>query len=416
MSRRMAAITSLQQFLQGAKTAFLAATSAQRNVKLVAGNESADLDSFVSSVLYAYFDSLIHSPYIKKPGPLISPAAEVDRFFSRLSSPPLPFLNIPRSELSLRPEHAHLVSQVSFTLDDVPTLDDIPSTLDPTLTSLTLVDHNVLQPPLSSRFSNQVTGIIDHHVDENKYPDANPRYITTSGSCVSLVTNYFRNAYPTHWESIPAPMHSEIARFALAPILIDTANLTSKVTPIDVVQVTELLERIGDGFDRGEFYRGLQEAKRDLSGLSVNGLLRKDYKQWGGDNGVTLGVSAITRSLAWVVKKAGGVGAFKDELEGYAKEKGVDVAVVMTTDSDSKSGFRRDLLIWGLNDRTKSFAQQFEESAKDKFELGRWPDEEDGMDEGVEEVVEGMKAWTQSSLDLSRKQVAPVLRDVANKL
>ncbi|EPS37697.1 hypothetical protein H072_8578 [Dactylellina haptotyla CBS 200.50] len=415
MSRLMNTFLSLQQFLEGTKKAFLNGAKNQGPVKLVLGNEAADLDSFASSILYAYLYTMVTAPRLHKQEPVHDPVDEREAFFKRLPTPTLPILSIPRSELSLRPEHAHLISShLSFTLDDVPTLDEIPDTLSSELnTSITLVDHNVLQHSLASKFSSRVTGIIDHHADEGKYTNANPRTITPCGSCVSLVTNHFRNYYPTHWENIPPTVHSEIARLALAPLLIDTANLTSKVTPIDVVQVTELLERAGEGFNREAFYDDLVAAKTDLSALSVDGLLRKDYKQWVGDNGITLGISAITNSLSSVVKKAGGIEAFTNELTAYAKDKQVDVAVVMTTDS-SISGFRRDLLIWGVNDRTRSFADQFEKNMNEKFKLEQWPNAEDELAENFQH--DGMKAWTQASLDLSRKQVAPVLRDIANKL
>ncbi|KAK6514023.1 Exopolyphosphatase, variant 2 [Arthrobotrys conoides] len=296
----------------------------------------------------------------------------------------------------------------------MPTLSDLPSNMDPSKTSITLVDHNILQPPLAPQFSNCIDSVIDHHVDENEYKRALPRIIIPAGSCTSLVANHFRTHYETHWNNLPASIHSEIARLALAPILVDTANLKaeSKVTSIDIVQVTELLERAGEGFDSNAFYNELQAAKGDISGLSIDGLLRKDYKQWTEKNGVVLGISAVTRSLSWVVEKAGGIEAFSAELENYAKDRGVDIAIVMTT--DHSKGFRRDLLIWGANDRTKGFAQSFEDSANEKFKLERWPNEKDGVTASI--AIEGMKAWTQASLDLSRKQVAPILREVASKL
>ncbi|KAF3927230.1 Exopolyphosphatase [Dactylellina cionopaga] len=410
----MATFSTLQQFLEGAKSSFLAATKSRQPVRLVVGNEAADLDSFASSIIYAYMNALVEAPIPPRQAS-ISAADEREGFFKRLPVTILPLLNIPRSELSLRPEHAHLIkSHLSFTADDISTLDDVLPNLRVDKTTIALVDHNVLQPPLSTKFFNNVTSIIDHHVDENKHLDATPRDIKPAGSCTSLVTNHFRTFYSTHWENIPASIHSEIAKLALAPILIDTANLTAKVTPIDVVQVTELLERLGEGFDRNGFYDGLVEARSDLEGIPVNGLLRKDYKQWTEEaNGVVLGVSAITRALSWVVKKAGGVENFKHELREYAEEKKLDVAVVMTSDT-SNGGFRRDLLIYGLNERTKPLTQRFEESMNEKFKLEAWPNEADEMTEGFEE--DGMKAWTQAELDLSRKQVAPVLREIASKL
>ncbi|KAF3926645.1 Exopolyphosphatase [Orbilia brochopaga] len=411
-SRLMATFTSLQQFLQTSENAFKRTSGTIRPVKLVLGNESADLDSFASSILYAYLDAIVTTSEVPPKERLLSPDDERDYFWRRATAT-MPVLNIPRADLALRPEHNHLITKyLSFTPYDVQTVDELPTirTID---VSVALVDHNVLQPPLSNTLDQYVTSVIDHHEDEGKYPDAQPRTVIPAGSCTSLVINHFRSRFGAHWETLPASIHSEIARLALAPILIDTANLTSKVTPIDVVQVTELLERAGEGFDRHAFYKGLQQAKTDLSGLTVEEILRKDYKQWQADNGVIVGVSVSTRSLAWVVKKAGGMEAFTKTLEEYAKSRKVDVAVVMTTDN-SGGGFRRDLLIWGTNDKTAGFAQKFEEAGKGKFQLDKWPAEQDELNEDITQA--NMKAWTQASLELSRKQVAPALRDIASSL
>ncbi|KAK6347124.1 Exopolyphosphatase [Orbilia brochopaga] len=413
-SRLMATFTNLQQFLQTGAKAFDQANQLKRPVKLVVGNESADLDSFASSIIYAYLDAIVSTPEVSKHERLLPVVKEHEFFWRRTTAATIPVLNIPRSELALRPEHNHLIKHhLSFTPQDVCTLDELPSSITSSDISVALVDHNVLQPPLSRKFDRHVKSIVDHHEDEGKYPDAKPRTVIPAGSCTTLVLNHFRSRFSTHWDTLPPEIHSEIAKLALAPILIDTANLTSKVTPLDVVQVTELLERAGEGFDRQAFYKGLQQAKTDLSGLTVEEILRKDYKQWKSDNGIVLGVSVSTRSLAWVVKKAGGMEAFKKTLGEYAASRKLDVAVVMTTDN-SGGGFRRDLLIWGVNDRTAGFAQKFEEAGKEKFKLEKWPTEQDEINESIAHV--DIKAWTQASLDLSRKQVAPALRDIASSL
>ncbi|KAJ6256665.1 Exopolyphosphatase [Drechslerella dactyloides] len=411
-SRLMATFTNFQQFLQTGEKALNNANLAKRPVKLVIGNESADLDSFASSILYAFLDAIVSTSEVHKQERLLSPDDERENFWRRATAT-VPILNIPRSELALRPEHNYLITHhLSFKPSDVRTVDELPP-IRSTDISVALVDHNVLQPPLSNTFNPYVKSIVDHHDDEGKYPDAQPRTVMPAGSCTTLVLNHFRSRFPTHWETLPAEMHSEIARLALAPILIDTANLKSKVTTLDVVQVTELLERAGEGFDRQAFYKGLQQAKTDLSGLTVEEILRKDYKQWEADNGIVLGVSVSTRSLAWVVKKAGGMEAFLKTLGEYAKSRKLDVAVVMTT-TNTDGRFRRDLLIMGTNDRTAGFAQQFEDAGKEKFKLEKWPAEEDEL--SVDMPQPEIKAWTQASLDLSRKQVAPALRDIASSL
>ncbi|KAK3076590.1 hypothetical protein LTS18_012610, partial [Coniosporium uncinatum] len=169
---------SLRSFLIHAKSAIRWATHSSQKIIFVIGNESADLDSLTSSILYAYIRSSIPTPGA----------------FTPLY---VPVTNIPRADIQLRPEflallpHANLEPHHLITLSDLPDLSEIKARLPPENTKWILVDHNALQGELGKIYAGRVVGAIDHHDEENMIPEetgVEPRVITKTGSCTSLVT------------------------------------------------------------------------------------------------------------------------------------------------------------------------------------------------------------------------------------
>ena len=96
-------------------------------------------------------------------------------------------------------------------------------------------------------------------------------------------------------------------------------------------------------------------------------------------------------------------GDFLKALEEWGKERECDVAAVMTTDG-SGDGFKREFLLWNLNENGKECVRRFAERADGAgLELESWGDGELDSDDRT--------AWSQGNLAMSRKQVAPLLRE-----
>jgi exopolyphosphatase len=177
-----------------------------------------------------------------------------------------------------------------------------------------LVDHNALQGELGKLYSNHVRGCIDHHDEENSVPKETgdePRIVRKSGSCASLVVEYCRQAWDNlAAESAPSAevkkWDAEIARLALAPVLMDTTNFTveSRTTDTDRGAAAYLRERISAferGFDPDGYFEEIMKARLDIGGLSLRDILRKDYKQWKEGRGVNLGVSSVVEDMEFMV-------------------------------------------------------------------------------------------------------------------
>ncbi|KHN98461.1 exopolyphosphatase [Metarhizium album ARSEF 1941] len=394
---------TLQAFLATARNA-LRAPPAQRPKPLtfVVGNESADLDSLCCAIVYAYIRSHTghHALHI-------------------------PLSNLPRADLGLRPEMAAVLQHAGLAARDLVTLSELPDPLQPEDTRWLLVDHNCLTGPLK-RFRDQVVGCVDHHVDEGALPAGiEPRVIEPCGSCMSLVVDECRPAWTQLLQAqdleaapargaaaadlLPPGEQDRLVKLALAPILLDTVNLTAeaKVRPKDPQAVRFLEAQIREpGFSTTRYYELISAVKEDVSGLSLRDIFRKDFKQWD-EAGLSLGISCVVQGFEYLLEKAGTKHVFLAELAAWADERKLDVAAVMTT-SHPGGNFHRQLLVWGLTDRGKAAIGRFGDVGR-PLGLEQW---EDGALDGDDGDGGNTRfAWRQANLAASRKQVAPLLRE-----
>ncbi|KAK6196779.1 hypothetical protein LQW54_011185 [Pestalotiopsis sp. IQ-011] len=405
---------SLSAFLASAKSALAASTTTTTKQKLtfVVGNESAgeytcyavpefssvirntnrplqDLDSLCSALLLAYL---------------------------RTYTPPhtlhIPLCHLARDDLSLRPEFAEVLRQTAASPDDVLTLDDLPAVVDDDDARWLLVDHNCLTGRLARFNGDSVVGCVDHHADEGRVPrGAEPRVLEHSGSCASLVVDYGRAAWDElRSSSADREVDAQLAKLALAPIVIDTTNLEAetKTTAFDVEAVRYLEGEVLKGvssFDRTAYFSALARLKGDISPLSLRDVLRKDYKEWD-EGGLKLGTSSAPASMADLRRKAGGVAELVDAAEAWGDERGLDLAAVMTAFKPAGGDFGRELMLLARSPKGVEAAGRFEKEHEGKLELRGW---ERGELDCVEEGA-WRKCWSQGRVENSRKQVAPMLR------
>ena len=426
---------SLRAFLSHAKTTLTTALNKNEKITLVIGNESADLDSLTSSILYAYLRSL--SP----PRGSFTPLC-------------IPLLNIPTADISLRPEfkalfrHANIeISHIS-TLDDLPSLSKITESLPPSNTRWILVDHNKLQGRLGEIYSDQVHGAIDHHEEENAVPqDTDPdlRVIEKCGSCTSLVVRTMRSAWDASTSSalssgaahgqgdslvddvsVIRTWDAQVAKLALASILVDTTNLTAewKVENVDREAVNYLEAKIGVAsqnagkWDRAQFYTEIATAEKDIENLPFDDILRKDYKRWT-EHGQTLGISSVVRPLDFLVEKAtkdtpphDKETHFVTAIGDFMTARSLSIFAIMTTSTSANGDFQRELLLQATSPGSAA-ANTFAKSASSELgledrsiaALSHRPGAMQPSSEGP-----WRKIWLQKDVSKSRKQVAPLLR------
>ncbi|KAL8754091.1 MAG: hypothetical protein Q9199_004589 [Rusavskia elegans] len=429
---------SLRAFLTHAKKSLFTAIRSSQRVTIVVGNESADLDSLTSSVVYSYIRSL----------------APPSGAFTPLY---IPLLNIPAADIRLRPEfytvfrHANIDASHLLTLDDL--LDDKGTALKPENTRIILVDHNSLQGELGKKYTARVQGVVDHHEDERRIgPDTSPepRVIEKCGSCTSLVVRTLKPSWESstggsslvsgaaHAQgdsvendaSVTRTWDAQVAKMALASILIDTANLTAegKVEKVDIDAVRYLEAKINLSpqdaaqWCRTKFYECIDAAKRDIDALSFEDILRKDYKQWT-ENGLNLGVASVVKPLEFLAEKITGNPSedkedqFVTGIGDFMAARSLTVFSIMTTFTSSSGEFRRELYVQALSPGHAA-AHRFAEHAKEELKL------EDHDVASLSEKPGSMqpssegpwrKIWLQKDVSKSRKQVAPLMRRAMNE-
>jgi len=337
----------------------------------------------------------------------------------------VPIANIPAEDIALRPELNPIFFRAGINGSDLITLSDLPnpssrkSLLSPERTRWLLVDHNSLQGDLGQLYSERVVGCIDHHVEEGKVPQdcgSEPRVIEKSGSCASLIVEGCKDVWRAleHDSSDAKKYDSEWAAVALAPVLIDTTNLKDehKVTKHDL-NAAEFLEKIlepssSGHYDRDESFCKISKAKESIDGLSLNEMLRKDYKQWTEGAGIKLGISSIVRGMDFLVEKAGDEEAFLKELQSFAEDETRKLSICAVMTAFAQDGeFCRELLVLALDEAGIAAAGKFEKESSEALGLKSW---DSGRLDKTDDGKYWRRCWVQKRVENSRKQVAPLLR------
>ncbi len=265
---------------------------------VVMGNEACDLDSAVCSLVYAFLlterTGMFHAP----------------------------LLNIPEADLCLRTDIVKLLEESDVDTKALLFVDE--PKLDLSSKLLHLVDHNRLAAG-QEHLEDRVVEIIDHHRDDGRCQKAAERDIVFPlGSCSSLVA---KRMLAHDGGKLLSDVN--VARLLLAPILIDTGNLDpalGKTEPLDAQMVSQLTLHAGfaDSSRRDAFFNQVNDAKFDVSRLSMRDLLRRDYKEFfAGTRRV--GMSAVLRSLLEL-----NASEMNTAAEQWMAEQKLDVLVVMT--------------------------------------------------------------------------------------
>lgn len=310
-----------------------------------------------------------------------------------------PLLNIPRQDLQLRRDIVSLLQSVGIDSSNLLYLEDMKKS---SKSYAFLVDHNKITPTLDDVFDpSQVLGIIDHHAYEDLYSQSIGSGVIDvhkAGSCSSLVVTYFRKVVNPELFS-----DKGLIELALAPLLIDTSNMKSKVETVDAENYEFLSSKTE--LDTKKFFKGLKANKADLSGFSGSDIIRKDYKMWElPDKSLPIGISSVGKSLDWIYTNAPD---FNDAVEQWATQQKLSVYACLTSFSDPSTGeHRREIAIWTKDASIKQLAvDKFAEISKNDLEL-----EPKKVPEVSVLSKSNLYLFDQIKDRATRKQVAPLLR------
>jgi len=278
---------------------------------LVMGNEAADLDSMASALVFAY----------------IRAAKGIDLNI-------VPLIPIARADFKLRPEAVYVFDQAQINPAHLVFLDDItlPSFMD-RVDSIALLDHNKLSS-LFEPHGEKISIIMDHHKDQDLYHRVQTRVIEPVGSCATLVGELLIRDYP-------ALLDRCLSILLGSAILLDTVNLdpnAGRVTPKDTRVARHLLGTWVPS--QNQYFKPLQKAKFNTSGLTTHDLLRKDYKEFEFGS-LRFGISSAFLSIRdWWKKDPD----FCLGFETYARSRHLDLLISMNAYENQE--FKRDLGVY----------------------------------------------------------------------
>ncbi|RMZ98222.1 exopolyphosphatase [Brachionus plicatilis] len=291
--------------------------------RVVIGNQSADLDSIVSSISMAfYLTSKVHN-----------------------SVPYVPIINSTKSLIKTKKECMFLFDYLSIDIErDLVFINEWKKDIDDVI----LVDHNELDSKEKElEIEDKVSAIIDHHLDKKLFMNAEPRIVDTAvGSCSTLIANLFFQSN--------IQLDASFAAMMMFPILSDTNNLTCRASEQDK-QIAQHLNTIAK-IDPKWLYLQIEKFKFDISDEDLITLLNKDYKQYV-TNSSSWGMSSVNFSVhEWIQKS-------KDDLikvKKFMQEKNLFFYAILSC-YKNLSEFKRDLILVG----DKTLILNFEENMRD---------------------------------------------------
>ncbi|SCU78880.1 LADA_0A08306g1_1 [Lachancea dasiensis] len=358
-------------------------------LQIVCGNESADLDSVVSAITYAYFS------YIKDP-----------------SRPFLPVLNILRADLELRRDIVWVLKQRNIPYGLLYFQEDIQGLRNQLNCPIdaVLVDHNDTQST-ARELVDSVIAIIDHHEDLGLHKDilerqCGPRIIEKAGSCSSLVYNY--------WNGLLGPQMNRADTRApclgLAALLIDTSNMSYKVEQPDVQAHKSFRGSIRD-LDFDEYFAQIRRAKDDIVGLPLRDVLRKDYKEFdflkGRGGAIRCGMASVVKPLQWLERQFQDQ-EFKATSSKFLKERNQDVLLILTSWTDDENRFSRQLAFYAETKQNTETVCKLADLVRDKLQLRPI--------QILDIPDERFRFYAQENTNASRKQVVPYMEEACRQL
>lgn len=377
---------------------------------MVLGNEAGDLDSMAAALTWAYH--LLHAT--------ANSSAPVKA---------IALLQTPSNALYLRPENQLALANAQMTArhEDLLTLNELPEdaeTLSKKLKGIVLVDH---AQPLRKWHKAKILSIFDHHHDRGTAPDAKPRIIEKTASCTTIVARQMLDEL----EALDHEYHlnHEFLELILSAIAVDSKGLKNdKTTAADIDTAKRVFARTTwakrDFMEvMGDLEDDLKDAQKDIDGLDLRDLLRRDWK---GDlidtpsprtPTVSLGFASIPYSMDEQIMKTDFAELFDWSAvhAAWTAEVGVDVSVCVNKYKiKHKHGKKEKIREIVLTVRDDVRVDQDQADALFKLVRNALENNNEGIDlkpwHRAHELNNRQMAWTHTS-DAGRKVIRPLVEE-----
>jgi len=402
----------MQHYLRSTRDVLRTLDCNKTELDVVLGNESCDLDSAVSALVYGYYLQFNRGRTTPTSCHNISYEFEPCYNLCQNNVTVIPVLNISRADFPLRTEVTFLLNEYELLQNSLTFRDEIDLErlcYDKRL-KLHLVDHNRLFN--DPQFEDVVVDIVDHHKDERPPTAAGTTArclcncrIEMVGSCCTLVAETIFRESPDFLTSDAA-----IVPLLLGTILLDTVNLSEqagRATPKDAEMVRRL-HALRPHLDLNVIFGNLQNAKFDVSMLATVDLLRKDMKSVHGvSSSPSLGhfsvaVSSIAMHLEKFLRRVN----VEQDMEDFAKKYEYSLIVLMGINTNIKGDVERQLGVYSTNTGQLDMIT----SCLHSISLDLHPLKLPGV------KLSNMVVFVQSNVKASRKQVLPALTEFLKSL
>lgn len=367
---------SLKQFLQFAKAQL---QRPAQSLTIVCGNESADFDSIACALTYAYYDNIIQPQGFT-----------------------IPLINIARDDFKIRKDVVLALERLDIDLDHLWFHEDLITWRQRfNHIEAVLVDHNELVANTKDLID-EVIGIIDHHKDNLKYKNVQPRIIKPAGSCTSLVYQYMKKEMLTTFDI------KDTCWLTLGALLLDTSNMKMNVESADLEVYQDLKSCLPSmGISSEEYYKELRAAKNDIDGLALSTIFKKDYKQFAitsaKGNVIQVGITSIVKPMEWILDRH--QDSFESQCCKFLEEYDIDLLVLMTSWVDENQRFHRQLVL-----KPRSAEAHLEPLVLSKIR-GTLK-----LQAELRIQKNNVTIWRQLETKASRKKVAPLIVDAIESI
>ncbi|KAF9764656.1 Exopolyphosphatase [Nosema granulosis] len=303
------------------------------------GNEACDLDSFISSLIVAYAENIIHVVPMRKD--VFLTKGELTYLCKKFGIDPNDLIYLERPTGNFTPA-ARKVGTYFLYKDEVYSIHDKQI-------KLVLTDHN---EPIEELADCEIEMVIDHHRLANNISTSKRIYIDIDvGSATTLISKYlgddltkkvhcFTEVSSLKKDKKRELLCAQLAHLLIIPILIDTNFLRKRTSLFDYIEYRKL-KKIS-GMKKKELkheYKEIRKARKNDSHFDTNLILQKDFKRFK-HKGYSFGASTIKYNFEdWIDREASKIAGLDKnklgmalflELESFKNEQGLDFYYVAT--------------------------------------------------------------------------------------
>ena len=247
------------------------------SVAICIGNEACDVDSFISSLVTAIHQGLIHVICMSKEVFMAKGDVATVLDYFKINPDDLIYLEKPSGALDLKERKINTNFNIysgnnllkSFKIKDKKI-------------NLSIVDHN---EPIEELEDAEIDLIIDHHELTQKSLRAKKIYLDTAvGSCSTLVSKYIGSSFSkkssiTNKFFVEDDYNKMIARMLLVPIILDTSNFKRRTSHFDIDEFTRLLKYADiKRKEMRKLRKSIRRNRRNDKDLKDDLIMLKDYK------------------------------------------------------------------------------------------------------------------------------------------